>query len=135
MKNLRLTRIAANPNEGTFGSLVLDGQPICNSLEPYHRDNEGSISCIPAGQYICTRHNSPKYGSGVWKVSNVEGRSFILIHWGNVDDHTEGCIITGEKFGELGGKWAVLESKNAFNELMTRTKNETEMLLTITEAF
>lgn len=135
MKNLRLTRIASNPEEGTFGSLVLDGKPVCNTLEPYIRDNAQSVSCIPEGQYICKRHNSSKYGSNIWKVTNVEGRSFILIHWGNLDDHTEGCILTGEKFGMLQGKWAVLESRVAFNELMDSTRHDTELLLTIKSCY
>lgn len=131
---LRLPRIAAHPAHGTFGSLVLQGMPICNTLEPYHRDNTTSISCVPTGQYRCVRHLSPSRG-WVWIVTQVQGRSYILIHWGNVDDDTEGCIITGEKFGMLGVKWAVLESKLAFKEFMKRTEEFDELLLTITEHF
>jgi len=131
---LRLPRIAAHPSHGTFGSFVIHGKPICNTLEPYHRDNSTGISCIPTGQYRCARHVSPKYGN-VWMVTQVEHRSYILIHWGNVDDNTAGCIITGEQFGMLGDRWAVLQSKKAYKEFMKETEEYDELLLTITENF
>ena len=134
MKNIRLTRIAANPNHGVFGTWVLDGQPICVTLEPYHRSNTQNISCVPSGQYIMKRVDSPKYGN-VWEVTNVQGRGNVLCHWGNWDENTQGCVLLGEKYSVLDGRWAISESKNAFNEFMELTKNETELLLTITEGY
>ena len=131
---LRIIRVASNPKEGTFGAFLVDGKPICNSLEPYSRDNARSVSCIPTGQYICERVNSPKYGN-VWTITNIQGRSHVLIHWGNIDDNTEGCVITGEKFGMLGNKWAVLESKNAFKEFMRETEVYDTLLLTVVESY
>jgi len=135
MKNIRLTRVAANPEHGVFGTWVLDGQPISLSLEPYHRDNAGNISCIPAGQYLMKRHNSPKYGSGMWMVQDTQGRDYILVHWGNRDEDTAGCIILGEKFGVLGDDWAVLESRPAFNEFMNLTRGEMKLRLTIVDCY
>lgn len=135
MKNVRLTRIAANPNHGVFGTWVLDGQPICVCLEPYHRDNAKGLSCIPAGQYIMERFDSPKYGDNIWLITNIQGRSFVLVHWGNRDKDSQGCVILGEEFGTLYDDWAVLSSKKAFNEFMDLTKDETELLLTVVEAY
>jgi len=134
MKQIRLTRIASNPNEGTFGTWTLDGQPICLTLEPYSRSNAVSVSCIPTGQYILKRYDSPKYGS-VWMVTEVEGRSYILVHWGNWDHNSKGCIILGEGFSVIDGKWAVSSSKLAFKEFMKLTAGETELNLTIVDAF
>lgn len=131
---IRLTRFAANPNHGTFGALVVNAQPLCVTLEPYHRSNEVSISSIPAGVYIIKRRYSKKYG---WhfEVTDVEGRTLILIHWGNKDDHTEGCILLGEEFGLLGDDWSVLSSKRAFEEFMNVMKGIDEATLTIVESY
>jgi len=135
MKQVRLTRVAASPDEGTFGTWVLDGKPICLTLEPYHRSNATSISCIPTGQYVMKRYDSPKYGDRTWMVTSVEGRSYILVHGGNVDDNTKGCIVLGENYGSLGYKWAVLNSAQAMREFMYETRDEEELLLTIVECF
>lgn len=134
MRQIRLTRVATNSEHGTFGTWVVDGQPMCLTLEPYKRDNASNVSCIPTGQYIIERRFSEKYQ---WHfiVNDVQGRSFILIHWGNLDDHTEGCIILAEEFGLLNDDWALLSSKRAFNEFMDRMEGINEALLTIVEAF
>ena len=134
MKSVRLTRIASNHQHGTFGALTINGQPICLTLEPYTRDNERNISCIPTGQYICNRVDSPKYGD-VFEVSNIQNRSHVLFHWGNRDKDTEGCILLGEEFGLLHGDWSVLSSKKAFNEFMNILKEEDQFTLTITESY
>ena len=134
MKSARLTRIASNFKHGTFGAITIDGQPICLTLEPYTRDNERSISCIPTGQYIATRVQSPKYGN-VFEISNIQNRSHVLIHWGNRDKDTEGCILLGEEFGLLYKDWSVLSSKKAFNEFMEIMKDENEFTITINESY
>jgi len=135
MKNVRMTRVAANPNHGCFSTWVLDGQPICVALEPYHRNNLAKVSCIPTGQYLMKRYDSPSYGPNMWEITNVGGRSYILVHWGNRDFNTQGCVLLGEEFGTLQGDWAVLSSKKAYNEFMSLTKNEREMVLTVVEAY
>ena len=131
---VRIVRIASNYRHGTFGSLVFDGQPICNTLEPYQRDNEVSISNIPCGQYICKRVQSPTYGN-TFEVTNIQGRSSVLFHWGNIDDNTRGCILLGEQFGLLNNNWAVLSSKVAFNEFINRLEGYDEFTLTIVESY
>lgn len=131
---VRLTRIASNPEFGTFGTLVVDGKPICLTLEPYSRDNETNISSIPNGQYICKKIVSPSYGE-TFEVTNIQGRSSILFHWGNLDTNTEGCILLGEEYGELSGQWAVLSSKKAFVEFMGYMQDIDAFTLTIIEAY
>lgn len=134
MVNLRLTRIASNPREGTFGAITLDGRPICLTLEPYHRDNERNISSIPSGQYLIKRVDSPTYGN-TFEITNIQGRSSVLFHWGNRDDNTQGCILLGEEFGELNGDWAVLSSKKGFNEFIKLMAYQDEAILTIVESY
>ena len=79
-------------------------------------NNHPKISCIPAGVYKCTKHNGGKY-KDVWILHDVPNRSVILIHNGNTEDNTEGCIVVGSMFGNLGGKYAVLRSREALDKL------------------
>lgn len=129
-----ITRIAGNPNEGTFGSLVLDGQPICNTLEPYSRDNKRRVSCINAGPYVVKKHKSPKYGS-TYMITDIQGRDLVLFHWGNRDKNSEGCILLGEQFGELYGDWALLSSRKAFKEFMEKLDDCNEFNLIIRDSY
>ena len=134
MKQVRITRISSNPDHGTFGAVTIDSRPFCLSLEPYSRDNEKSVSCIPRGQYLCKRVDSPKYGN-VFEVTSIQNRSKVLIHWGNIDSNTEGCILLGEEFGAMGEDWAILSSKKAFNEFMKEFSGLDEFTLTINESY
>ncbi len=134
INQVRMVRVSSHPDHGTFGVWLLNNQPMAVTLEPYHRENERNISCIPSGQYIMERVNSPTYGD-TFEVTNVQGRSKILIHWGNLDDNTEGCILLGESLGLLNGDWAVLSSRIAFTEFMTSIGDAKEIYLTIGEAY
>lgn len=107
---------------GTFGVLVYEKRPFAVTLENPWYDNEPFKSCIPSGQYTATRcrnsaeynfKDSPRYGD-TFVVDQVEGRSKILFHVGNLEENTEGCILVGSYFGMLAGKPAVLNSGKAF---------------------
>ena len=135
MRQIRLTRIAAHPEHGTFGTWVVDGQPMAVTLEPYWRDNARSISSISDGVYRIFRHKSPTYGN-CFMVDDVQHRSHILIHAGNWDDNTEGCILLGEKYEQSSdGRWMISESRNAINEFMERMSGINEATLTIREEY
>ena len=134
MTMVKITRIATDPNNGTFGVLVIDGEPVCVTLEPYSRDNVNNISNIPPGQYICYRYSSKKHPN-TFVVANVQGRSGILFHTGNIDEDTEGCIILGKEYGKIGNNWAVLYSKPAFKIFMNKLKNIKQFKLTIVEEY
>jgi hypothetical protein len=101
-----------------LGTLYIDGQ-IFSTLEPPWRDNQRNISCIPSEVYQCRfmrRSSSGKYRN-VYHIQRVQGRSGILIHNGNVVDHTKGCLILGTRRGFLYGQRAVLNSRTAMNRL------------------
>jgi hypothetical protein len=133
MIQARITRIASDPNHGTFGVLVIDGQPVCNTLEPYHRDNERNISSIPSGQYICKKYSSERYPS-TYEVTGVQNRSSVLFHSGNWDDDTMGCILLGESFGTIGSDWVISQSRDAMTEFM-QTMHGAEFKLTIVDCY
>lgn len=104
----------------TLGEMITDRKNWYQILERPWINNQSNISCIPAGTYQCefmTRSGSGKYRNVYW-VRGIPGRSGILIHSGNVVDHTLGCLIIGERRGELAGKPAVLSSKTALRHLV-----------------
>lgn len=124
---LILERFAYTPM-GTFGRL--SGLDIFTLEEPW-RNNQRQISCIPEGRYRCKRIMSPKFGN-VFEITNVSGRSHILIHKGNTIDDVEGCVLVGNKLGVLGDRWAVLESRGAFDKFMAFVREDSEFDLLIT---
>jgi Steigviridae/Suoliviridae L,D-carboxypeptidase/transpeptidase len=86
--NLYLSRGPVEAS-GVYGQLVCEGGPTFASLE--------NTACyIPAGAYKLSWHASPHLGGAVVPMLNdVPGRTEILIHWGNVEACSEGCILIG----------------------------------------
>jgi len=80
---------------------------------------------------------SPRFGWVYW-VQNVEGRSWILTHYGNLagdiskgwKTHSEGCTIVGQYHGLLNGQRAVLLSRLTLNKFIEHMKRE-DFTLTI----
>ena len=121
--NVTLLRLTADKARPQRGVLVVDGEPKVVSLELPWRDNEFSLSCIPAGKYQCKRDTNRTTNGGLkipvtYEVMSVPGRSGILFHIGNTTKDTQGCILVGSKFGELVGHSAILESKVGFDSFL-----------------
>ena len=107
------------------GSFYLDGEHF-HILERPWRNNTRNESCIPAGTYeaqFLPRSTSGKYRNVFW-LKDVPGRGGILIHNGNLVDHTRGCLIIGKRRGTLAGKPAVLNSRTALLELAALTEHK-----------
>ena len=81
---------------------------LCYSLEDeYRNDKVKHETRVPAGTYqILLRKEggfnaryAKKYGNfhkGMLHVQDVPGFQYILIHTGNTDEHTSGCLIVGD---------------------------------------
>ena len=82
----------------TIGNLYLDGEWLCDTLELPYRDNQRSISCIPAGQYK-VRLRLPRESATRdyihLLVKDVPDRDYILFHIGNSAKDTRGCVLVG----------------------------------------
>ena len=110
-------------DHGTLGILTIDDWS-CFTLELPWRDNKPQISCIPEGAYGVVPWNSLKWPNS-YHVSNVQGRSAILTHTGNLagdvseglKTHVHGCILVGKRHGWLRKQRAILYSAIAMNEL------------------
>lgn len=106
----------------TIGKLYIDGDFMCYTLEDEFREvKKKGDTRIPSGTYkVGKRYSpsfSPKTGHDMLWVKDVPGFQFILIHTGNTEDDTEGCLIVGMKIGSLNNKRAVLDSKTAYNKI------------------
>lgn len=102
---------------GTFGTLSdTAGTVLCHTCELPPNDNHPDTSCIPSGFYTAIPHNSATHPN-TWEISNVPGRSNILIHSGNVIADSKGCLLVGLTEGWIGDQKAVLSSMAAMNKL------------------
>ena len=72
----------------------------CKTMELPWKDNQRKISCIPAGTYTVRKHNSPTHGK-CFKIFDVPGRDDILIHKGNFNKNTLGCVLVGKDFIDI----------------------------------
>ena len=108
---------------GTFGRLQYGGFE-CWTLELPWKDNRPQVSCIPAGEYLTAPWNSRKWPR-TYHITNVPGRTAILMHTGNVagdktipgfKSHVLGCILLGKYRGWIGKQQAILSSAVAYNE-------------------
>jgi hypothetical protein len=81
---------------------------LCYTLEDEHRNEKVKHETrIPEGNYkiklrkVGSFHSkyAAKYGSmhkGMLHVQDVPGFEYILIHTGNTDEHTSGCLLVGD---------------------------------------
>lgn len=105
--NYTLTRTEQG-EDGTFGTLNDEnGLALCCTCEP---PPSGPHPCIPEGIYVVIPHDTPAHPD-VWELQDVPGRTAILIHDGNTEHDTLGCIICGDRMGWINGLRAVLDSK------------------------
>ena len=82
---------------GTNGTIMLDGEFICYSIELPWKNNTKRISCIPEGKYLLEKRRYPKHGEQIG-IPQVLGREAILIHTANVaQKELQGCIAPVSK--------------------------------------
>jgi len=117
-------------NGAVIGTLEGLSKPLY-TLEDAWLNNVPRESCIPTGDYVCKPHgwqvgnpNGHKY-TQVWEVTDVRGRSAILIHAGNYTKDTLGCILVGLGHKDLNkdGYLDVVHSKDAMAQLLAACPN------------
>mgnify|MGYP003141118632 FL=1 len=99
--------------DATNGMLFIDGIFECYTLEDqYQAVKVMHETCIPEGTYdikfrtVGGFHEKYKkrYGNdhyGMLHLQDVPNFTYILIHAGNTDEHTSGCLIVGETQQDL----------------------------------
>lgn len=106
----------------TVGHLYINGELKGFTMEDAYRTIKiKGITCIPYGTYKVSHryspHFSPQCGHEMLWVKDVPGFDYILIHWGNTNKDTEGCLLVGDKLGVLNGTTAILDSRKCFDKI------------------
>jgi hypothetical protein len=100
--------------DASNGLLFIDGVFECYTLEDEVRDAKvHSETAIPLGTYEIKFRNiggfdtkyKARYGTtfhkGMLELQDVPNFKYILIHTGNTDEHTAGCLLLGETQQDL----------------------------------
>lgn len=123
-----LTRLDEGPEQclGHFSLFKgLDLVFSCVTLELPWEDNQNSISCIRKGTYNVLPRYSNKYNQH-YILEYVRDREYILIHHGNFNTDTRGCILLGLGFREINGDSLldITASRRACAKLLEATNGE-----------
>ncbi len=116
----------------TIGQFYIDGIEFCKTLELQWLDNTRSKSCIPEGVYKVVKrlaHEKRKYNH--FHITNVPGRSYILIHTGNYSSQILGCILVGDKHIDINkdGLLDVANSTATLQKLYDKMPTEFELVI------
>lgn len=115
--------------DATLSKVSVDGAFVCFGLEDeYRADKVAGETCIPAGEYrIAVRTEGgfhqryarkfPAMHRGMLHVAGVPGFTFVLIHIGNTDDDTAGCLLVGQGASADDGDLRVTSSRLAYEKL------------------
>ena len=121
----------------TIGKLYIDGVYFSDTIEdrvrelpPVCPNTPRGVACvcpqkvyaqtaIPAGTYRVTMEYSPRFKRKLPYIHDVQHFIGILIHNGNDQGHSAGCIIVGRN----KVKGMVLESRATLDELIVRIGN------------
>ena len=107
---LEILRISSesDSSSGLVFDITDERKFLCYSLEDeYRNDKVMHETRVPAGTYQIQLRKvggfnaryAKKYGDfhkGMLHVQDVPGFEYILIHTGNTDEHTSGCLIVGD---------------------------------------
>ena len=139
---IKIKRIARKATY-TIGKMYIDGVYFCDTLEDKDRGLKQTMTdaeikklkikdktAIPTGKYrLLLNIKSPKFGDRpfyaqtcngyVPRIDNVPGFVGILIHCGNIDTDSSGCILVGQN--KVVGK--VINSQKTFTRLMSQYLN------------
>lgn len=130
--NFTLTRNEAHLY-GVFGTMVSDdGLHTFATLEHAYKDGSGFSPKVAAGIYTCERHSPNRLKYETFTLLNVPPFqnapvSGILIHKGNYNGDSIGCILIGKSKGSC----MIEDSRTAFEEFMELQKDLDTFTLTI----
>ena len=137
--DLTLTR-ARFGAEGVFGYLIdSTGGQVAVTCEHAYEQLDGTWKPkVPPGRYLCQR-GTHSLADGInfttFEITDVPGHTGILLHKGNVNSDSAGCVLLGTHLGELleGAQLedAVLGSKDAFDLFMNTQLGINEFWLVV----
>jgi hypothetical protein len=102
----------------TMGELFVNGERMCDTLELPYRDNQRSVSCIPAGEYQVRMRYPRESATREYLhllVKEVPNRKYILFHRGNTAKDSRGCILVG-----LGSQQDIVHNSTLAMDLLLK---------------
>ena len=99
IRQLRATISECTINSHTFCHILEDKDRGLKSDMPLDEILKLKVpkeTAIPTGKYEVVMAWSPHYQCDMPHLVNVPGYSGVMIHWGNSDVDTEGCLLMGE---------------------------------------
>lgn len=127
---LKLVRHTFNSNY-TIGKLYIDESYFCDTLEDTYRDLNNNIkimhkTAIPFGVYNIVYNYSTRFKRNMYRLVDVPHFTGILIHAGNTEADTSGCILLGQN--RIVGK---LINSNLTNNLFNTKVKGCELQISI----
>ena len=124
--NLEVRRVKKE-SDYTIGQLFVNGEYFCDTLEDEIRQVKVMHeTAIPVRTYKVTSERSPRFKRILPLLHNVPGFTGILIHSGNTDKHTSGCILVGKSTGST-----LINSLATLEKLMTILQKSKNLVCTI----
>lgn len=130
--NIEVVRFASN-HDVTLSRVYINGRFVCHGLEDEYRENKvPGETRIPAGTYDLTLrtvggfHNrylsmfGSRFHKGMLWVRNVPNFKWILLHIGNYDRDTDGCLLLGKADMKA---WAVWSSKATYKRVYPQIRD------------
>lgn len=139
-----LVRRIAKRDTYTIGRMYIGTKYFCDVLEDKDRGLTQSTplsdikrikvqneTAIPVGTYKVVVNRSPKFGRNLPRLLDVPGFDGILIHRGNTNKDTSGCLLVGEN-KEVGKVLNSTGYETKLVELLTKAQlNEEKIEITI----
>ena len=135
---LLLIRLSSQYDD-TEGLMYLNNRPECFTLEDEHRTKKVfGETRIPAGTYNIFLYTGgekhkryarkfPLIHKGMLLLEDVPGFTWILIHRGNDEEDTAGCILVGDGLKiNVGRKGFLGESTQAYKRLYPKVAKALE---------
>lgn len=138
-----LVKRKSESKEWTQGELFIDGKFECFTLEDQKQVKKVMHETrIPAGRYRIllrtegSRHEKyskkfPRFHKGMLWLQDVKNFQWILIHIGNTDDDSSGCLLVGRKFAEGKLFESTLAYEAMYKKVITAFDRGEDVFITI----
>lgn len=116
-----------------LGELFINLVHECFTLERLP-GNYGAMCAIKPGRYRVTMRHSAHFNKILPHIEDVDGRTEIMMHAGNVVSNSEGCVLVGAQLSKDAILQSAAESDALNAKLQAATNAGIEIWVTVVEA-
>lgn len=132
----QLYTVSYKTHTAGYLSVLLDKVQLVRvcSIELPWLDNLNGVSCIPADTYPIVLEHSDRFGTELWEIKDVPGRSECKIHTVNFVQDLAGCVGVGESFKDINadGTFDLVKSRAALKRVHDAMADTRETIIKIT---